>query len=244
MSELQLEIKKDPYEQAKKYLKGKLEKFVDSIIQVIDKMYLVTSWDMVESKIDKFVQFFSIVVRESEFLENGLAEEKIELLTEAVSQKDKNKVKQVLYNIKNLLDEGIERYPVEIEESIAIAVIETSPNHYKINRILYYNIAGETLKLHISPISTIKGLQVIKRLLKDGLQKIAKIVEKDERIKIIQGTSPLVKEGRKLVKFFGFEIKDSQKGIRSSSFLFSKDDTQSKTAYMTREKFLEKFLED
>ena len=113
MSESQLEIKKDPYEQAKKYLNDILEDIVNGIFQKIDKINWIFGWDeMVNPGIEAFVNFFTVVVRKSEFLENELAREKIELLTEEMRMRNKDKVKQLLHDMDNLLRRAVERHPV------------------------------------------------------------------------------------------------------------------------------------
>ena len=233
------EIKKDPHEQAKKYLKGILRReVIEDIFQLMDKIDSDIDWKPVIKKIYKFVYFLYATLSKNKSLKEDLVKKKIELLMEAMKQKNEKKIKQILYDMEIFFNKAIDRYPIEMEKNIANTIIEMIPNCHKVNRLLFYDVEEEILNLHISPAKTIKDRRAKIDFFKNGLKKIAKIVERNKRIKTIRGVSDLVGRGETLVKHFGFEIKGIPEDEKNNNT------TQLKIAYMTREMFLEKYLED
>lgn len=115
----------------------------------------------------------------------------------------------------------------------------------EINRVLAYVKFQDRLFLHIPPSKTIPLSQKL-RLWKEGLGQTAQVVDQDEKVKVVEGVSWIVREHPGLIKRLGFEVKDPGVLEKVSNWIVNLFRKEKKKAnqrmVMSREDFLRKFL--
>jgi hypothetical protein len=109
-----------------------------------------------------------------------------------------------------------------------------------LNEILSYGGNGDLVHIHLAPAKTI-GIGEMRRLIKDGFEKLARIVEENKEIKKIAATSWIIAEHPKIMERFGFEVEgEIDEETRQRHFV--DDDREIHGAAMTRKEFLSKYL--
>ncbi|PWB38465.1 MAG: hypothetical protein C3F02_03875 [Parcubacteria group bacterium] len=109
-----------------------------------------------------------------------------------------------------------------------------------INEFLAYNIAGDSLHIHVPPNETTATKDKL-RLLREGLHAVAKVIDQNMDIKNIVGTSWIVASHPRLVERLGFKV-EGQVDEETRKRNFGDDPRGISLATMRREDFLKKYL--
>lgn len=128
-----------------------------------------------------------------------------------------------------------EEHKKEFEEAQAKAMNELS-GFTEINRLLSYGKDGDRIHIHAPFGRTVEGKL---KLYREGMRKLAEIVENDPEVKKITATSALVAEHPSLFERAGFEISEVPEWIKEEHFDGQKN---IKKASISRDEFLKRFL--
>jgi hypothetical protein len=109
-----------------------------------------------------------------------------------------------------------------------------------VNELLAYNIIDNTLILHVPPNET-TSLKDKLKLLKDGFKAIAKIVETDNNIQEIEGSSWIIADHPDLIERLGFTLEGPIPEEQRRGY-FGIDPREMHSAKMSRADFLKKYL--
>jgi len=120
----------------------------------------------------------------------------------------------------------------------------------RVNKILGYQILPDTyqsLHIHLAPANDL-GVGEKIRLIKDGFKKLAVVISSNTDIQKVYAVSWIVARQPKFMEKMGFEIEDSIDvklllgSMRVVSALTNRDTRPRAMATMSREKFLERYL--
>lgn len=214
------ESAKNPGDQFIGDLKATLGDFYDSSQDSNIRINLVLD------RLDKFFSNFDKnIVSQEQILE---IKKNLSLLSEAREIQSKS---DFIKNIIKILEPVLyirEKYPKEFEEAQSVAN-NRSMGYIELNRLVTYEKAGDTIKIHHSQARTI-GPSL--RLYYDAMGKLAKIVKADPEIQKVEAVSWIVRHSPGLFTKKGFVVED----------LDEKDeDKDISMAYISRDKFLEVF---
>lgn len=211
----------DVYEQARMQITTLCEEHEDpkEILKVIMK------------KVDPFFQHIDKKI---------LPEEKIEEIKEnleacALVQNKDEFIRLTTEALKPMLDIR-EEYTPGFEDAQAKAMNETG-GFIEINRLLSYGQHGAIVHIHAPAGKTVENKIGLYR---NGMTKLAEIVNNDPEIKEIIATSYIVDQHPGLFTRFGFKIEDVTEEFKRKYFAGEK--RKIKKASINREDFLEKFL--
>ena len=129
-----------------------------------------------------------------------------------------------------------EAHPDKFEEALARAMNE-SGGFIEINRLLSYGKSGSIIHMH-APAGETVGNKVT--LYREGLRKLAEIINDDPKIKKVTATSPLVSAHPGLFTRAGFKVDDVTDEFRQQHF--AGEEREIKIAEIDREEFLKRFL--
>jgi len=129
-----------------------------------------------------------------------------------------------------------ESHADKFEEAQARAMNE-SGGFVEINRLLSYEKIGSEIQLH-APAGRTVGNKL--GLYREGMRKLAEIVEKDPEVEKITAMSHLVAKHPGLFTAVGFGVYEISDEIRQKHFIH--EDREIKVAEIDREKFLKRFL--
>lgn len=110
----------------------------------------------------------------------------------------------------------------------------------RLNETLSYGRSGEVVHIHLVSSREL-GIAKLKKLVLEGLEELAKVVEKDEKIKIITATSWIVAKNPKLLEKLGFTVTGPISEKERVEF-YPGDDRDVSSAEISRDEFLEKYL--
>ncbi len=187
-------------------------------------------------------RFNAILVIAQKFIKAGILDENkfIPELKRCSEIEDKNQfINQMLIILEPVL-ETKKTNPILIEEIQRDVFLEQG-KFIKLNEVLSYGISWDNAHIHFAPAKELRKEMGIKgsiSLVKDGLKKLAKIVEQDEKIKKITATSWIVTEMPTTMERLGFTITGLiGKNLKDKHFKGDKRDISQ--AEMPREKLLE-----
>lgn len=167
-----------------------------------------------------------------DFLENKEIMKK-ELEKCVVLKTKKDFVEQVAAIIKPFIDLKIENPELFVREP------GNDRKFIEINKLLSYEISGNLIRIHVVPEEKAdRGLHKFK----EGLQDLARLVDENKEIEIIEATSWIVAKHPKLLEKLGF-IVDGEVSEEIRREHFSGDKGKISQAHMLRNDFLEKYLE-
>lgn len=117
----------------------------------------------------------------------------------------------------------------------------------KLNQLMYYNyniglVKPEEIDLHISPNKTTAPMKKM-ILLRDGLRKLAEVVDKNPTVKNIRGESWIIRDYPELIKKMGFKIEPQY--LKRIIEFFDKTPNYIKAdgiAKISRKDFLDRYL--
>ena len=112
----------------------------------------------------------------------------------------------------------------------------------KINELLSYGVSasGNQIHIHIVPDEAIRN--GFSRLINEGLRELAKVVKENEQIKSINGTSWIIAKQPRILEKLGFTLDgEISEEVRAKHFPGEKMEIHE--AHMSREDFLDKYLE-
>jgi hypothetical protein len=134
-----------------------------------------------------------------------------------------------------------EEHPREFEDIQALVSMDAG-GFTPLNERLSYGAHNGNAHFHLAASFEIPDDEKQKMFL-DGMQKLAKIVENDESIEDISGTSWIVatKKYGSMLASYGFDITEVPEGIREK--YFAGETREMKKAIMERTKFLKTFGE-
>jgi len=107
----------------------------------------------------------------------------------------------------------------------------------EINRLLSYEKSGSVIYIHAPAGKTVDNKITLYR---EGMRRLAEIVEKDPEVEKITTISYLVAEHPGLFTTIGFEVGEVSDEIRQQNFV--SEEHGIKRAEISREKFLKRFL--
>jgi len=169
-----------------------------------------------------------------------------EALEKCSTIEDKDKfIEKVLSSLEPILDLK-NNNPQAFEKIQREALVERGGGRVKkINEILLYSEAPEgIIHIHLAPAKELakeQGIGGVKKLVIEGLEKLAEIVEKNEGIKEIRATSWIVAKIPQLIEKLGFTVMgEIDEEIRKK--YFANDERKISTAIITREEFLKKYF--
>lgn len=122
-------------------------------------------------------------------------------------------------------------------ESAQAKAMNESGGFTEINRLLSYGKNYHTIHIH-APAGTAVGNKIT--LYRDGMKKLAEIINDDSEIKEVTASSHLVASHPGLFSKAGFQIEDVTNEFRNQ--YFSGEEREIKRATIKREEFLERFL--
>lgn len=131
-----------------------------------------------------------------------------------------------------------EAHADKFEEAQARAMNE-SGGFTEINRLLSYGKSGPIIHIH-APAGESVGNKI--SLYRDGMKKLAEIVNNDPEIKEITATSYLVASHPGLFTRAGFKVEDVSDEFRQEHF--AGEEREIKIAKIDREEFLRRFLKE
>jgi hypothetical protein len=178
------------------------------------------SVDALKAEIDK-----------AEFLENKDAI-KMELEKCADIKTKKEFIESVFKILKPVIDLKIEKPEIFIGEG------EASQEFVKINELLSYVIVGNIIDIHMLPEEKVENLPL---KFKEGLQKLAEIVDKNKDIETIEARSWINAEHPNFMKRFGFTI-DGEISEEIRLKYFPREKRKISDAHMSRNDFLKRYL--
>lgn len=125
-------------------------------------------------------------------------------------------------------------------ERMAREIFVRVSNFTPLNQLLSYGRHENTLHIHIAPNENV-GIKDKLHFLREGLNKLAQVVEADQEITEVTGTSWIIAKHPKLLESLGFtvlgEIDDEKRQKH-----FSGETRPVAEAYISREDLLEKYL--
>lgn len=142
---------------------------------------------------------------------------------------------EIMTTLKPALDIR-EAHADKFEEAQARAMNELG-GFVEINRLLSYGKSGPIIHIH-APAGETVGNKIT--LYREGLRKLAKIINEDPEIKKVTATSPLVAAHPGLFTRAGFKVDDVTDEFRQQHFAGEKREI--KIAEIDREEFLRRFL--
>jgi hypothetical protein len=146
-------------------------------------------------------------------------------LDQCANIKDKREfIEQVFKLIKPLVDLTI-KYP-ELNEKDPLDDFE----RIQINELLVCHMKKNIAEIHIRPRESL-GETIVK--LKNGLEILAEIVNKNKDIEMVKGESWIIARHPKIIEKFGFVIDETDGSAIGKT---------TRSAHMTREDFLKKYL--
>lgn len=171
---------------------------------------------------------------------NILSEEKIEEIRKNLDAcifiKDKKESLDVIMKaLKPAID--VKRDNAYKYEEAQYRAMNESNDFIEINRLLSYGKSGPTIHIHAPAGRTVDNKITLYR---EGMKRLAEIINNDPEIKEVTATSPLVAEHQGLFTRSGFSIEDVPEEAKKEHF--SGEEREIKAAIIDREKFLEKFL--
>lgn len=119
------------------------------------------------------------------------------------------------------------QYPREFEALQREQHYERNPSFIKINQLLSVDKEDEVLNLHVPPNETTPLRDKI-QMLTEGMKQIAELVQHDQSIKEVRGTSWIITQNPGLIEKLGFTVDDISK--------------ESGEAHISREDLLKKYL--
>jgi hypothetical protein len=156
---------------------------------------------------------------------------------------DEIKFTELVSFIENITKNSVEKEKFLREEQNKS--LETIPGVERLNQLIYYDMVSvkpEVINIHISPNKTVSpGKKLI--LLRDGLRKLAEIVEKNYTVKNIKGESWIIRDYPELVKKIGFKIEPQY--LKRIIEFFNNTPNYLKSngiAKISRKDFLERYL--
>jgi hypothetical protein len=169
-----------------------------------------------------------------------LPEEKVNEIKVALSACENTSNKQqFLDEIMKVLKPVLkirEMYPDKFEEARAHAMNE-SLGFTEINRLLSYGKHKHIIHIHALAGETVKNKITLYR---EGMRKLAEIINNDSEINEITATSHLVATHPGLFTGAGFKVEDISDEFRQEHF--ANEEREIKIAKINREEFLRRFL--
>lgn len=166
-----------------------------------------------------------------DFLENKEIM-KMELEKCVAIKTKKEFVERVMIIIKPFIDLRTERPELFVREA------GNDREFININDLLSYEISGNLIHIHVVPEEKVdRGLHKFR----ECLQNLAKIVNENKDIEIIEATSWIVAKHPKLLEKFGFSV-DGEVSEKFRRTYFPGDKSKIFRAHMSRNDFLEKYL--
>jgi hypothetical protein len=168
-----------------------------------------------------------------------ISEEQIKIMRENVeSLVNIEEIDGFTKEVLKILDPIIKtwgEYAKEFEEAQARSMNETH-KFVEINRLLSYGKSGSIIHIHAPHGSTVENKITLYR---EGLRKLAEIVNLDSEVKEINATSKLVDDHPSLFERAGFNIIDIPEDLKREHF---PDDDIKKSATISRDEFLRRWL--
>ena len=179
------------------------------------------------------------------FDKNILPDEKIEAMKQALLAcanltDAKQFIEEVMSILKPVLDIR-ESHADKFEEMQAQAMNE-SGGFTEINRLLSYGKSGPIIHIHAPPGKTMGnsvGNKIV--LYREGMRKLAEIVNNDPEVKQVTATSHLVASHPTLFTRAGFTVADIPDEDREKHF--TGESREIKMATIDRDEFLKRFLQ-
>ncbi len=172
-----------------------------------------------------------------------LPDEKIEEMKKAVNacanlSDTKRFIEEVMKILKPVFDIR-ESNADKFEEAQARSMNE-SGGFTEINRLLSYGKSGPIIHIHAPPGKTIGNVGNKIVLYREGMRKLAEIVNNDPEVKLITATSHLVAAHPTLFTRAGFTVKEVSDEDRERHF--AGEIMEIKMATIDREEFIKRFL--
>jgi len=169
-----------------------------------------------------------------------LPEEKVNEIRLAISACERTSDKQqfldaIMTALKPVLDIK-EKHADKFEEAQARAM-NVLGGFTEINRLLSYGKSGPIIHIH-APAGEAVGNKIT--LYREGMRKLAELVESDPEIKEITATSHLVAAHPGIFTKSGFKVNELSDEFRQQHF--AGDEREIKIAKINREEFLKRFL--
>lgn len=143
----------------------------------------------------------------------------------------------VMKTLKPILDLR-DKHADKFENAQAKAMNETH-NFTEINRLISYGKSGPMIHIHAPAGETVSNKFGLYR---DGMKKLAEIVDSDPEIQEITATSTIVAEHPGLFTRIGFKVEDINEEFRNK--YFAGEQREIKRASISREEFLNRFLKN
>ena len=208
------------------------EKFKQDMVEFFDRH------DDPEDRINAFLPMASKFVEAGILEESSLFEIKKCL---AITNKDEF-IHTALVVLAPLLQARIAN--PRLFESIRAEGFVAQGKFTKLNEILSYGQRGDIIHIHLAPSKELLkkiGKERYEELILDGLKKLAIVVEKDEGIKEITATSPVVYNNPKRMAKFHFVSRGLiSEEHRERYWKGTKEPIEE--AYIPRDKFLTQYL--
>ncbi len=128
-------------------------------------------------------------------------------------------------------------HPDEFEK-IAREAAMSQEGMTPLNEIMYYGGRDDYIHIHLANARYVENLRA---LVLDGLQKLAKIIEGNGKVKTIEATSWIVAKNPKLMEKMGFKIEGEIDDEFRRKY-FSGDKRKISKAAISREEFLKRYL--
>lgn len=191
--------------------------------QIIERVYLV------HKNIDRNI-----------FSNEQMVKIQRELSACVVFKKTNQFIDRVMKILEPIFDMEI-THPFEFEEARAMAIDE-SAGYTRLNRLVTYEKVEDAIQLHHSVAKTV-GPKL--HLYYDAMRKLAKIVEDDPEIKVIEAASWIVANARGLFEKNGFHVNilEDRGAYSLSRNMKDNQDREVAYAYIDREEFLKRFLQ-
>lgn len=139
--------------------------------------------------------------------------------------------------IRPLLEIRLSHAP-EIEKVQRKLFVENS-DFLSLNEILFYGTDQGVVHIHLAPAKTL-SFNERKRLVNEGLEKLAHIVREDENIKEIVATSWIIAQAPEIIEKLGFTVKGEIDPETKAKHFVDEDRPVGK-AVMSREEFIAKY---
>ncbi len=199
---------------------------------------LCEEYDNPEERIDKIMEKLTPFFKNID--KNILNDNQIEQIKQNIEAtsliKNKDEFLEILMKALKPIIDLKEKTPDKFEEAEAKAMNEAS-GFTEINRLLSYGKYKSTIHIHAPAGETVSGKLGLYR---EGMAKLAEIVNNDPDVQTITATSYLVAEHPGLFTRMGFKVEDISDELRERNF---KGETRKiKKAWISREEFLRRFL--
>lgn len=194
------------------------------------------------------IRIEKIIERLSPLLNDNLFHEQSDIDTQAIISalgecKEATTVEEFVEGTLQALDPYLkyqEQHPAELEAH-RLRVLRQEKGYAEINEMMYFNMTHDEIQIHIDDVKEL-GLAEKMRLLKDGMKKLALIIQSNPQLKGVFAASWIVAKNPGLVERLGFNVTGPLEFTPVEGEVL--DERPIAGAYITREEILERYSKE